>query len=81
MLSNKQVEIYKQINGSEEPKDEKTNMIFNVNDKKQVCSPYQNFTNLPEAWVKIQKMHRAITFEPKEIFIKTTHWIWQWGKK
>ena len=33
MLSNKQVEIYKQINGSEEPKDEKTNMIFNVNDK------------------------------------------------
>jgi len=33
MLSNKQVEIYKQINGSEEPIDEKTNMRFNVNDK------------------------------------------------
>ena len=33
MLSNKQVEIYKQINGSEGPKDEKTNMIFNVNDQ------------------------------------------------
>ena len=30
MLSDKPVEIYKQINGSEEPKDEKTNMILNV---------------------------------------------------
>ena len=33
MLSNKQVEIYKQINESEEPIDEKTDMRFNVNDK------------------------------------------------
>ena len=54
MLSDKQVEICKQINGSKEPKDEKTKMILNLNDKK-VCSPYQNFTILPEAWVKIKE--------------------------
>ena len=66
MLSDKQAEIYKQTNGSKEPKDEKTKMIFNLNERKG-CSPYQNFTNLPEAWVKIKKMHRAIKFEPKEI--------------
>ena len=35
--------------------------------KKNECSPYQNWTNLPEAWVKIKKMHSAIKFEPKEI--------------
>ena len=41
MLSEKQVEIYKLINGSKEPKDEKTKkLILNLNDKKQVCSPY-----------------------------------------
>ena len=34
MLSEKQVEIYKLINGSKEPKDEKTNrLILNLNDK------------------------------------------------
>ena len=35
MLSEKQVEIYKLINGSKEPKDEKTNkLILNLNEKK-----------------------------------------------
>ena len=34
MLSEKQVEIYKLINGSKEPKDEKTSkLILNLNDK------------------------------------------------
>ena len=34
MLSEKQVEIYKLINGSKEPKDEKTNkLILNLHDK------------------------------------------------
>ena len=36
MLSDKQAEIYKQTNGSKEPKDEKTKMIFNLNEKKDV---------------------------------------------
>ena len=41
MLSEKQVDIYILINGSKEPKDEKTKkLILNLNDKKQVCSPY-----------------------------------------
>ena len=41
MLSEKQVEIYKLINGSKEPRDEKTNkLILNLNDKKQICSLY-----------------------------------------
>ena len=48
MLSDKQVEIYQQINGSREPKDD-----IELNDSKYVCSPYQNFAILPEARVKI----------------------------
>ena len=57
MLSDKQVEIYKQINGSKEPKDEKTenNIELKRLKKKTVCSPYHNFTILPEAWVKIKE--------------------------
>ena len=40
MLSEKQAEIYKLINGSKEPKDEKTNkLILNLNDKNKY-SPY-----------------------------------------
>ena len=41
MLSEKQVEIYKLINGSKEPKNEKTNkLILNLNDKNKYCNPY-----------------------------------------
>ena len=64
MLSNKQVEIYKQINGSEGPKDEKTNMILNLNDKNQYVVHWSisELISIP-----LKKMHRAIKFEPKEI--------------
>ena len=47
MLSEKQVEIYKLINGSKEPKDEKTNkLILNLNDKNKyvVHIKLYNFT-------------------------------------
>ena len=53
MLSDKQVEIYKQINESKEPKDEKTQNDIEL--KRIKISPYQNFTVLPEAWAKIKE--------------------------
>ena len=55
MLSDKQVDIYKQINGSKEPKDEKTKMIWNLNDKNKYVVHIRTLQILPEAWVKIKE--------------------------
>ena len=40
--------------GVKNQKMRKQKTILNLKDKK-VCSPYQNFTILPEAWVKIKE--------------------------
>ena len=67
MLSEKQVEIYKLINGSKEPKDEKTKkLILNLNDK----SKYVVHIRTLQFYLKhglLKKIHRAIKFEQKEI--------------
>ena len=59
LLSEKQVEIYKLINGSKEPKDEKTNkLVINSNNKKK----YVVHIRTLQFYLK-----RAIKFEQKEI--------------
>ena len=41
--------------GVKNQKMRKQKTILNLKDKKTVYSPYQNFTILPEAWVKIKE--------------------------
>ena len=66
MLSDRQVEIYKQINGSKEPKDEKTKKILNLKDKKLYIVHIRTLQFYLKHGLKLKKMHRAIKFEPKE---------------
>ena len=69
MLSEKQVEIYKLINGSKEPKDEKTNkLILNLNDKNKYVVHIRTLQFYLKHGLKLKKVHRAIQFEQKEIF-------------
>ena len=70
MLSDKQVEIYKQINGSKEPKDEKTKNGIEpkcTNDKNKYGVHIRTVQFYLKHGLKLKKMHRAIKFEPKEI--------------
>ena len=68
MLSEKQVEIYKLINGSKEPKDEKTNkLILNLNDKNQYVVHIRTLQFYLKHGLKLKKVHRAKKFEQKEI--------------
>ena len=68
MLSEKQVEIYKLINGSKEPKDEKTNkLILNLNDKNKYVVHIRTLQFYLKHGLKLKKIHRAIKFEQKEI--------------
>ena len=67
MLSDKQFEIYKQINESKEPKDEKTKMTWNLNDKNKYVVHIRTLQMYLKRGLNPKKMHRAIKFEPKEI--------------
>ena len=68
MLSEKQVEIYKLINGSKEPKDEKTNkLILNLSDKNKYVVHIRTLQFYLKHGLKLKKVHRAIKFEQKEI--------------
>ena len=68
MLSEKQVEIYKLINGSKEPKDEKTKkLILNLNDKSKYVVHIRTLQFYLKHGLKLKKIHRAIKFEQKEI--------------
>ena len=68
MLSEKQVEIYKLINGSKEPKDEKTKkLILNLNDKSKYVVHIRTLQFFLKHGLKLKKIHRAIKFEQKEI--------------
>ena len=68
MLSEKQVEIYKLINGSKEPKDEKTKkLILNLNDKSKNVVHIRTLQFYLKHGLKLKKIHRAIKFEQKEI--------------
>ena len=68
MLSEKQVEIYKLINGSKEPKDEKTKkLILNLNDKSKYVVHIRSLQFFLKHGLKLKKIHRAIKFEQKEI--------------
>ena len=68
MLSEKQVEIYKLINGSKEPKDEKTKkLILNLNDKSKYAVHIRTLQFYLKHGLKLKKIHRAIKFEQKEI--------------
>ena len=68
MLSEKQVEIYKLINGSKEPKDEKTKkLILNLNDKSKYVVHIRTLQFYLKHGLKLKKAHRAIKFEQKEI--------------
>ena len=69
MLSEKQVEIYKLINGSKEPKDEKTKkkLILNLNDKNKNVVHIRTLQFYLKHGLKLKKVHRAIKFEQKEI--------------
>ena len=68
MLSEKQVEIYKLINGSKEPKDEKTKkLILNLNDKNKYVVHIRTLQFYLKHGLKLKKIHRAIKFEQKEI--------------
>ena len=68
MLSEKQVEIYKLINGSKEPKDEKTNkLILNLNEKNKYVVHIRTLQFYLKHGLKLKKVHRAIKFEQKEI--------------
>ena len=57
MLSDKQVEIYKLINGSKEPKDEETKkLILNLNDKKKYIVNIRTLQfYLKHGWIKIKE--------------------------
>ena len=66
MLSEKQVEIYKRINGSKELKEEKTNkLILNLNDKNKYVVHIRTLQFYLKHGVKLKKIHRAIKFEQK----------------
>ena len=68
MLSEKQVEIYKLIHGSKEPKDEKTKkLILNLNDKNKYVVHIRTLQFYLKHGLKLKKIHRAIKFEQKEI--------------
>ena len=68
MLSEKQVEIYKLVNGSKEPKDEKTKkLILNLNDKSKYVVHIRTLQFYLKHGLKLKKIHRAIKFEQKEI--------------
>ena len=68
MLSEKQVEIYKLINGSKEPKDEKTKkLILNLNDKSKYVVHIRTLQFYLKHGLKLKKIHRAIKFEQQEI--------------
>ena len=68
MLSEKQVEIYKLINGSKKPKDEKTKkLILNLNDKNKYVVHIRTLQFYLKHGLKSKKIHRAIKFEQKEI--------------
>ena len=68
ILSEKQVEIYKLINGSKEPKDEKTKkLILNLNDKNKYVVHIRTLQFYLNHGLKLKKIHRAIKFEQKEI--------------
>ena len=68
MLAEKQVEIYKLINGSKEPKDEKTKkLILNLNDKNKYVVHIRTLQFYLKHGLKLKKIHRAIKFEQKEI--------------
>ena len=68
MLSEKQVEIYKLINGSKEPKDEKTKkLILNLNDKSKYVVHIRTLQFYLKHGLKLKKIHRAIKLEQKEI--------------
>ena len=55
MLSDKQVEIHKQINGSKEPKDEKPKIILNLNDQNKYVVHIRTLQILPEAWIESEE--------------------------
>ena len=68
MLSEKQVEIYKLINGGKEPKDEKTSkLILNLNGKSKYVVHIRTLQFYLKHGLKLKKTHRAIKFEQKEI--------------
>ena len=68
MLSEKQVEIYKLINGSKEPKDEKTKkLILNLHDKNKYVVHIGTLQFYLKHGLKLKKIHRAIKLEQKEI--------------
>ena len=68
MVSEKQVEIYKLINCSKEPKDEKTNkLILNLNDKNKYVVHIRTLQFYLKHGLKLKKIHRAIKFERKDI--------------
>ena len=68
MLSEKQVEIYKLIHGSKEPKDEKTKqLILNLNDKNKYVVHIRTLKFYLKHGLKLKKIHRAIKFEQQEI--------------
>ena len=68
LLSEKQVEIYKLINGSKEPKDETTKkLILNLNDKNKYVVHIRTLQFYLKHGLKLKKIHRAIKFEQKEI--------------
>ena len=68
MLSEKQVEIYKLINGSKEPKDETTNkLILNLNDKNKYVVHIRTLQFYLKHGLKFKKIHRAIKFGQEEI--------------
>ena len=75
MLSEKQVEIYKLINGSKDPKDEKTKkLILNLNDKSKYVGHIRTLQFYLKHGLKLKKIHRAIKIWTKRD-IKTLHWI------
>ena len=70
MLSDKQVEIFKQSNGSKEPKDEKTKNDIELkctHDKNKYGVHIRTVQFYLKHGLRLKKMHRAIKFEPKEI--------------
>ena len=68
MLSDKQVEIYKLINGGKEPKDEKTSkLILNLNGKSKYVVHIRTLQFYLKRGLKLKKIHRAIKFEQEEI--------------
>ena len=74
VLSEKQAEISKLLNGNEEPKDDKTaKLILNPNDRNKYIVHIRTYQFYLKHGLKLKKIHTASKIEPKKGRKKSIH--------